>query len=314
MGSSSRTCALVVGGAGFIGSHLIDRLLARGDRVVCVDNLLTGRIQNLAPCLNNSNFTFVEADAGDFSAAERFDEVYYLASPASPVAYKRYPMETLAAGSAGTLRSLEVARECGARYLLTSTSEVYGDPLRHPQSEDYNGNVNPVGPRSMYDEAKRFAEALVTAYAATHGVAVRIARIFNTYGPRMDTHDGRVVPTFIRQALAGEFLTVAGSGDQTRSLCYVDDTVNGLVALMESQETSPVNIGNPHEITILELAQLVLGLCARDRGDVAFVPLPSEDPHRRCPDIARARAALSWSPEIELEQGLRLTIDAMRAG
>jgi dTDP-glucose 4,6-dehydratase len=314
MRQQSQRCALVVGGAGFIGSHLVDRLLARGDRVYCVDNLLTGRVENLAQCEDHPDFTFLQADAADFEIPEPVDAVYYLASPASPRAYRRYPLETLAAGSTGVRHSLDVARRHGARFLLTSTSEVYGDPQVHPQREDYHGNVNPVGPRSMYDEAKRFAEALVTAYSATFGLQTRIARIFNTYGPRMDSEDGRVVPTFVRQALAGEPLTVAGKGEQTRSLCYVDDTVAGLLALLDSDESAPVNIGNPHEITVLELARTVLSLCGRKPDDVVFVPLPPEDPQRRCPDITRATSALSWRPTVGLEQGLRLTIAAARNG
>jgi nucleoside-diphosphate-sugar epimerase len=298
---------LVAGGAGFLGSHLCDRLLARGDRVVCVDDLSTGRRANVAHLLDEPGFTFVEADVTrPIPATGPFDIVCHLASPASPPAYLRRPMETLAAGSEATRLLLERADADGARFLLASTSEVYGDPAVHPQDESYRGNVDPVGPRSVYDEAKRFAEALTMAFHRTRGTDVAIARIFNTYGPRLAPGDGRVVSNFIVQALATAPLTVYGDGTQTRSLCFVDDEVEGLVALLASTLVGPVNIGNPDERTVLDLATRVLRVTG-SRSEIALHPLPADDPTRRCPDITLARRALGWEPTVPLDEGLART-------
>lgn len=314
---------LVAGGAGFIGSHLVDRLLARGDRVVCVDDLSTGRRSNLAHVPGDAAFVFVEHDvaapglaerlAGAVTAlgATRFGAVLHLASPASPPAYLARPIETLTAGSAGTHQLLDLAVRDHARFLLASTSEVYGDPLVHPQTETYHGNVNPIGPRSCYDEAKRYAEALTTAFARVHGLETRIARIFNTYGPRMRADDGRVVTNFVHQALAGEPITIYGDGSQTRSFCHVDDEVTGLLALLDGDEPGPVNIGNPHEVTVRELAELVIELT----GSASVLEqreLPDDDPRIRRPDISLARERLGWEPRVGLVDGLRMTIDAFR--
>jgi dTDP-glucose 4,6-dehydratase len=308
---------LVAGGAGFIGSHMVDRLLERGDDVVCVDDLSTGAREH-ADRPDDAGFAFVERDvtvpglAEALASVGRFDAVVHLASPASPPAYLARPIETLDVGSTGTRALLELARRDGARFFLASTSEVYGDPLVHPQSEDYFGNVNPIGARSVYDEAKRFAEALTMAYARTHGVDVRIARIFNTYGPRMQPDDGRVVTNFIHQAIAGEPITVYGDGGQTRSFCYVDDEVAGLVALLDSDVVGPVNVGNPHEVTIGEFAALVIELCGSSSA-VEHRPLPDDDPRLRQPDISRARELLGWEPTVSLRDGLGRTIAAYRA-
>jgi nucleoside-diphosphate-sugar epimerase len=311
---------LVAGGAGFIGSHLIDVLIARGDHVVCVDDLSSGTLQNTRLHAGDDHYEFVEADVccDDLEGAvrgarnRRFDAVIHLASPASPPVFLARPIATLDVGSLGTRRLLEIARADSSRFLLASTSEVYGDPLVHPQPESYTGNVNPVSERAVYDEAKRFAEALTMAYARTYGLAVRIARIFNTYGPRMQAADGRVVTNFVYQALAGEPLTIFGDGTQTRSFCHVDDEVAGLVALLDSDVTGPINIGNPHELTIGEFAELVIELTG-SRSQLAYRPLPSDDPHVRRPDISLARELLGWEPTIELRDGLRRTIDAYRA-
>jgi dTDP-glucose 4,6-dehydratase len=300
---------LVAGGAGFLGSHLCDRLVARGDRVVCVDDLSTGRRANVAHLLDDSAFSLVEADVTrEIAVAGPFDAVCHLASPASPSAYRRRPMETLAVGSEGTRLLLELADAHGARFLLASTSEVYGDPTVHPQVESYRGNVDPVGPRSVYDEAKRFAEALTMASHRTRGTDVAIARIFNTYGPRLAPGDGRVVSNFMVQALATAPLTVYGDGSQTRSLCYVDDEVEGLLALLSSTVVGPVNIGNPDERTVLDLANRVLQVTG-SRSEITLHPLPEDDPTRRCPDIALARQALGWEPTVPLEVGLARTAD-----
>jgi nucleoside-diphosphate-sugar epimerase len=309
--------ALVTGGAGMIGSHLVDALLARGDRVVVVDNLLTGRRRNLDHLATNPALTVVEADvcaAGNpLLRVGPVDQVYHLASPASPVDFARYPLETLLASAEGTRHALDAARRWGAVLLLASTSEVYGDPEEHPQAETYRGNVNPLGPRSCYDEGKRFAESLVMAYWRVHGVDVRIARLFNTYGPRSRPDDGRVVPTFCVQALTGEPLTIFGSGRQTRSLCYVSDTVRGLLALADAPGLAGevVNLGCPEERTVLEIAEIVAeaagGSCRLDRQ-----PLPVDDPTRRCPDITKARRLLGWEPEVDLEIGLELTLAYFR--
>jgi dTDP-glucose 4,6-dehydratase len=305
--------ALVTGGAGFLGSHLSRSLLDRGWSVVAVDNLTTGRKANVADLAGRPGFTIIEHDATNFVDLEGpLDAVLHFASPASPPDYLARPLATLDAGSAGTRCTLELARAKGARYLLASTSEVYGDPLVHPQPETYWGNVNPVGPRSVYDESKRFAEALSTAYRATYGLDVKIVRIFNTYGPYLRPGDGRAIPNFIAQATAGEAVTVHGDGLQTRSFCYVDDEVRGILALLNSDWSGgPVNIGNPEEQTILDLVKLVLELTG-SRSPVIFGPLPEDDPARRRPDIALAERVLGWRPEIGLTEGVARTVDWFR--
>jgi dTDP-glucose 4,6-dehydratase len=303
---------VVTGGAGFLGSHLCDELIRRGEEVVCVDDLSTGRRANVAGLLGCQGFTLVEADvSSSLPVPGPVDAVLHLASAASPVDYLRRPLETLAAGSEGTRRGLELAAAWGARFLLASTSEVYGDSAVHPQPERYWGNVNPVGPRSVYDEAKRFAEALTMAWQRLGRAEVRIARIFNTYGPRLRPGDGRVVSNFIAQALTGRELTVYGDGLQTRSLCYVDDEVKGLLALLDSDLVGPVNVGNPDEHTVLELAEKIVELCG-SRSPITHHPLPVDDPTRRCPDISRAREELGWEPVVLLEDGLSRTIEWMR--
>ena len=302
---------VVTGGAGFLGSWLCERLLADGARVVCVDSLMTGSRANLCGTLGRDRFRFVEADVCDgLPVDEPVDVVFHLASPASPLHYLRLPLETLRVGSVGTTAALELAERTGARFVLASTSEVYGDPLEHPQHESYWGNVNPVGPRSVYDEAKRFAEATTAAYRRHRAVDTAIARIFNTYGPRMAVDDGRVVPTFVRQALAGEPLTVAGDGTQTRSLCWVDDTVDALVRLAESSDAGPVNIGGDAEMTVLELAHTVIELTGSS-STIEFVPLPQDDPRVRQPDLAEAEGLLGWRPRTPLREGLVTTIEWM---
>jgi dTDP-glucose 4,6-dehydratase len=304
--------AVVTGGAGFLGSHLCESLLARDIEVLCLDNFLTGTPVNVAHLLEHDGFRLVRADVTDYiHVSGPVDHVLHFASPASPVDYAELPIHTLKVGSIGTLHSLGLAKEKGARFLLASTSETYGDPLVHPQPETYWGNVNPVGPRGVYDEAKRFAEAMVTAYRTTHGVDTAIVRIFNTFGPRMRPRDGRAIPTFIRQALLGEPVTVAGDGSQTRSVCYVDDLVEGLIRLLLSGESGPMNIGNPREVTVLELAERVLRLTG-SRSPITFVPRPVDDPTVRQPDITLARRALGWEPEVDLDDGLRRTIDWFR--
>jgi len=303
---------VVSGAAGFIGSHFCDRLLAEGHTVVGLDNYLTGAAQNLAHLVGEPRFSLIEQDITEpFSIAGAVDAVVNMASPASPKDYLDHPIETLAVGSAGTRHMLDLAREKRARFLLTSTSECYGDPEVHPQVESYWGHVNPVGPRSCYDESKRFAEALTMAYHRKHGVATNIARIFNTYGPRMKLDDGRVVPAFLSQALAGAPITVFGSGSQTRSFCYVSDMVDGLCRLMLSEERYPVNLGNPREMTIREFAESIRRLTA-SQSPIEFQPLPEDDPRQRCPDITKARAALGWEPRVTLEEGLRLTVEYFR--
>jgi nucleoside-diphosphate-sugar epimerase len=302
---------VVAGGAGFLGSHLCDFLIARGDSVVCLDDLSTGTAENLAQLEGHERFTFVRTDVSasvEVAAGRQIDGVCNLASPASPPAYLGRPLETLAAGSEGTRRLLELARDHGARFLMASTSEIYGDPEVHPQVESYRGNVDPTGPRSVYDEAKRFAESLTMAMHRTHGVNVGIARIFNTYGPRLSPGDGRVVSNFIVQALRGEPLTVYGDGSQTRSLCFVDDEITGLMALLDSSLTGPVNIGNPDERSMLDLARFVLEVTGSTSG-VVFEPLPTDDPTRRCPDISLAKRELSWEPTTGLREGIERTID-----
>lgn len=304
---------MVAGGAGFLGSHLCDALLARGDSVVCVDNMVTGRPGNVAHLQGRDDFELLEHDVtAPFDVEGDLDAVMNLASPASPKDYYALPIETLDVGSAGTRNLLEIARRNDARFFLASTSEVYGDPHVHPQPEYYWGNVNPIGPRSMYDEAKRFAEALTFAYHRTHGVEVRVVRIFNTYGPRMQPDDGRVVSNFITQALRGEPLTIYGDGRQTRSFCYVDDEIRGFLALLDSHLTGPINIGNPGEFTMLELAELVTELTGNAAG-IVHEPLPSDDPRQRQPDIGQAIGSLGWRPEIDLRTGLTRTIDHFRS-
>ncbi|QKW22930.1 NAD-dependent epimerase/dehydratase family protein [Kitasatospora sp. NA04385] len=301
--------AVVTGGAGFVGSHLCDRLREEGASVVCVDNLLTGSVDNLAARDGDPGFVLDRSDVSEeFDVEGPVDLVLHLASPASPHDYARHPIATLRAGAHGTLNALELARRKGARFLLASTSEVYGDPLVHPQVESYWGNVNPVGPRSQYDEAKRFAEALTTAYRSALGVDTVIVRLFNTYGPRMRPTDGRAVPTFITQALAGQPLTVTGDGAQTRSICYVDDTVSGILAAAAGGHPGPVNIGNPVELSVLELAERIRELCS-STSPVEFVERPGDDPTLRRPDIGLARSAFGWQPVVDFEKGLAMTID-----
>lgn len=307
---------LVAGGAGFVGSHLCDALVARGDRVICVDDYSTGTADNVAQLMGHPRFTLIEHDVvepgldGSVDAilgGERLTAVMHLASPASPPEYLRRPIDTLDVGSLGTRRLLDLARAHRARFFLASTSEVYGDPLVHPQPEEYWGNVNPIGERSVYDESKRFAEALTMAYHRTYDLDVRIVRIFNTYGPRMQPDDGRVVTNFIGQALRGEPLTVYGDGTQTRSFCYVEDEVRGLLALLDGPIVGPVNVGNPNEFTMLELASLVLELTGSS-SEIVHRPLPSDDPKLRRPDIAVAREQLGWEPAIDLRTGLDRTL------
>jgi dTDP-glucose 4,6-dehydratase len=300
--------ALVTGGAGFIGSHLCERLLEEGTRVVCVDNFCTGRAGNVRHLLDDPGFTLKAADLVEpLRLSEHVDVVFHLASAASPVDYMRLPVETLEAGSLGTRHALAVAERDGARFVLASTSEVYGDPLEYPQRESYWGNVNPVGPRSVYDESKRYAESLTMAYHRARGADVGIARIFNTYGPRLRSDDGRVIPTFINQALAGEPLTVAGDGHQTRSVCYVDDTVRGLMALADSDATGPVNIGSDEELTVLSLAEYVRNFTG-SASEIVFVERPADDPVFRRPDLRLAESLLGWRPRIRLREGIRRTV------
>jgi dTDP-glucose 4,6-dehydratase len=301
------TC-VVTGGAGFVGSHLCDHLLARGHRVICIDNLDTGSLRNIDH-IDSSDFEFMNLDITEEVRIEGdVDFVYHLASPASPIDYLRLPLQTLKVGAQGTWHMLGVAKFKRARFLLASTSEVYGDPQVHPQPEEYWGNVNPIGPRGVYDEAKRYAEALTMAYHRQQGVDTAIVRIFNTYGPRMRPHDGRAVPTFLRQALLDRPLTVFGDGSQTRSFCYVDDLVEGLIGLAESGEHLPVNIGNPDEFTLQELAEKVIEATGASSG-IVYEPLPTDDPQVRRPDITKAREILGWEPTTALDEGLRKTVD-----
>ncbi|MGA8746724.1 MAG: UDP-glucuronic acid decarboxylase family protein [Solirubrobacterales bacterium] len=300
------TC-VVTGGAGFLGSHLCEHLLGKGDRVICLDNLETGSLQNIEH-IREPRFEFRNVDITDHvDVPEEVDFVYHLASPASPIDYLRLPLQTLKVGSYGTHHMLGLAKFKRARFLIASTSEVYGDPQVHPQQEEYWGHVNPIGPRGVYDEAKRYAEALTMAYRRQQGLDTAIVRIFNTYGPRMRPHDGRAIPTFLRQALQDRPLTVFGDGSQTRSFCYVDDLIRGIVALAESDAHSPVNIGNPDEFTLLELAKAVVEV-TESRSEIVHEPLPVDDPQQRRPDISRARDLLGWEPQIELRDGLRKTI------
>ncbi|AXI80569.1 NAD-dependent epimerase/dehydratase family protein [Peterkaempfera bronchialis] len=305
--------AVVTGGAGFVGSHLCTALLDRGTQVVCVDDFSTGTPDNVAHLARRDGFTVLRADiCRPFDVDGRIDLVLHFASPASPADYQRLPLHTLDTGSLGTRNALALARTHKARFILASTSEVYGDPLQHPQSEGYWGNVNPVGPRSVYDEAKRFAEALTTADAAVRGTNAAIVRLFNTYGPRMRARDGRAVPTFIRQALAGEPITVTGDGSQTRSLTYIDDTVRGVLALAAADLAGPVNIGNPYELTMVDLARLIIALTG-STSELRYIERPTDDPAVRRPDVALARDKLQWEPLTDPEEGLRRTITWCRA-
>jgi dTDP-glucose 4,6-dehydratase len=300
--------AVILGAAGFIGSHLVDRFLAEGWRVTGIDNLITGTRRNLEHLARDPRFDFVEADiCAPLEVAGPVHAVLDLASPASPIDYLKHPFETLHVGSIGVENALKLAKRAGAPFLLSSTSEVYGDPLEHPQRETYWGNVNPVGPRAVYDEAKRFAEAITMAYRRYEKVDVRVARIFNTYGPRMRLDDGRVVPTFVAQALRGEAITLFGDGSQTRSFCYVEDNVEGIWRLLHSRYQEPVNIGNPHELTIMEFARAVQRLVGR-RVDLVQRPLPEDDPKIRKPDISRAQEILGWEPKVDFDEGMRRTI------
>ena len=303
---------LVTGGAGFIGSHLCEFLVRHGDEVICMDNFLTGSPENLAGLEGRTRFTLVRHNVTEYiDVPGALDWVLHFASPASPRDYLEFPIQTLKVGALGTHNTLGLAKAKRARFLLASTSEVYGDPLLHPQREDYWGNVNPVGPRGVYDEAKRFAEAITMAYHRSHGVDTRIVRIFNTFGPRMRANDGRAIPAFMTQALTGAPLTVFGDGSQTRSFQYITDLVAGIVRLMESPVNEPVNIGNPHEMTLLELAKRILRL-SNSRSEIVFRPLPEDDPKVRQPDITRARRLLGWEPRVDIDEGLRLTLDWFR--
>ena len=309
---SEQPTSVVTGAAGFLGSHLADLLLARGHRVIAIDNFITGSVDNISHLGGNPNFKFILQDVTEFLFLnEPVDYVWHFASPASPIDYLELPIQTLKVGSLGTHKALGLALHKGARFLLASTSEIYGDPLVHPQKEDYWGNVNPIGPRGCYDESKRFAEALTMAYHREHKVETRIVRIFNTYGPRMRLRDGRVVPAFISEALRNEPLTVFGEGKQTRSFCYCTDLIEGIYRLMMSGTSDPVNIGNPTEMTVLEFAREIIR-ATRSRSKITFQPLPQDDPRQRRPDITRARELLLWEPKVKLAAGLAKTIEYFR--
>jgi dTDP-glucose 4,6-dehydratase len=304
---------VITGGAGFVGSHLCERFLAEGDEVDCVDNLLTGNLRNIAHLRDNPKFRFIEHNISEpLQIDGPVDNVLHFASPASPADYLAHPIPTLKVGALGTHNALGLAKAKDARFLLASTSEVYGDPEVHPQREDYWGNVNPIGPRGCYDEAKRFAEAITMAYHRYHGVKTRIVRIFNTYGPRMRLNDGRVLPAFMGQILRGEPLSVYGKGDQTRSFCYVTDLVEGIVRLLRTDFSEPVNIGNPSELTVLELAREILAMIGAPQDHIVFHELPQDDPKRRRPDITRAQQLLGWNPTIDRADGLKRTLDYFR--
>jgi dTDP-glucose 4,6-dehydratase len=304
---------VITGGAGFVGSHLCERFLAEGHEVVCLDNLLTGSRRNIAHLLDNPKFSFLEHDISEAVYIDGpVDNILHFASPASPADYLAHPIPTLKVGSLGTHNALGLAKAKDARLLLASTSEIYGDPEVHPQREDYWGNVNPIGPRGCYDEAKRFAEAITMAYHRFHGVKTRIVRIFNTYGPRMRLNDGRVLPAFMGQVLRGESLTVFGQGEQTRSFCYVTDLVDGIYRLLLSETSDPVNIGNPSEITVLELAKEIMAMVPETKSTIVYRDLPQDDPKRRRPDITRAQTILGWNPTIDRAEGLKRTLDYFR--
>ncbi len=309
---STSPTSVVTGAAGFLGSHLSDLLLARGHRVVGIDNLVTGSVDNIAHLAGNRDFRFIEQDVTEYLFLEGpVDYVWHFASPASPIDYLEIPIKTLKVGSLGTHKALGLAKHKGARFLIASTSEVYGDPLVHPQTEDYWGNVNPIGPRGCYDEAKRFAEAITMAYRQEHSVETRIVRIFNTYGPRMRLNDGRVVPAFVSQALRNEPITVFGKGTQTRSFCYVSDLIEGIYRLMMGKYDLPVNIGNPTELTMLQFAEEIIQ-ATKSKSRIVHKPLPQDDPKQRRPDIARARKYLKWEPQVPLAKGLVKTIEYFR--
>jgi dTDP-glucose 4,6-dehydratase len=310
--TSSRPTSVVTGGAGFLGSHLVDLLLVRGHKVIAIDNLVTGSVDNIAHLAGEQGFRFLHQDVTEFIFLEGLvDYVWHFASPASPIDYLELPIQTLKVGSLGTHKALGLAKNKGARFLLASTSEVYGDPLVHPQTEQYWGNVNPIGLRGCYDEAKRFAEAITMAYHREHGIETRIVRIFNTYGPRMRLNDGRVVPAFISQALQNKPVTVFGDGSQTRSFCYCSDLIEGIYRLMMCDTSLPVNIGNPHEMTVLEFAREIIRVIG-SASKVVFKPLPQDDPKQRQPDITRAKELLGWMPQVPLRKGLKETIAYFR--
>lgn len=309
----AKKVVLITGGAGFIGSHLCDLMLSRGYRVICMDNLITGKIENIGHHLRDKNFSFIEHNVTRYiKVTGRIDYILHFASPASPIDYLKLPIQTLKVGSLGTHNSLGLAKEKRSVFLLASTSEVYGDPLINPQTEIYWGNVNPIGPRGVYDEAKRFAEAMTMAYHRYHGIDTKIVRIFNTYGERMREHDGRAIPNFISQALKGKPVTIYGSGKQTRSFCYVSDMVDGIYKLMLSRVNDPVNIGNQHEMTLAGLAKLIIKLTG-SRSRMVFKELPVDDPRVRCPDISKAKKLLKWSPKVPLEEGLARTLRYFRS-
>jgi len=308
LSTATRPRALITGGAGFLGSHLCERFLAEGYEVICMDNLITGDLQNIEHLFADPYFHFEKRDVTEYiHVVGELDAILHFASPASPIDYLEFPIQTLKVGSLGTHKALGLAHAKQARFLLASTSECYGDPLVHPQSEDYWGNVNPVGPRGVYDEAKRFAEAMTMAYHRFHGVATRIVRIFNTYGPRMRLNDGRALPAFMSQAIEGRPMTVFGDGSQTRSFCYVDDLVEGIYRLLHSDEVLPTNIGNPNEMTILDFARKVMELTGSE-SEITFKELPEDDPKVRRPDIAKARRLLGWEPKVSLDEGLKRTL------
>lgn len=310
--ATSQPTSVITGAAGFLGSHLTDLLLSKGHRVVGIDNLVTGSVANIEHLAGNQNFRFIQQDVTEFLFLDGpVNYVWHFASPASPVDYALLPIQTLKVGSLGTHKALGLAKEKGARFLLTSTSEIYGDPLVHPQTEDYWGNVNTIGPRGCYDESKRFAEAITMAYHRQHKLQTRIVRIFNTYGPRMRLKDGRVVPAFVSQALRGEPITVFGDGKQTRSFCYCSDLIEGIYRLMMSEDPLPVNIGNPHEMTMLEFAREIIAATG-SKSKIIHKPLPVDDPKQRKPDITRARKLLKWEPKVELAEGLARTIEFFR--
>jgi len=305
--------AVVTGGAGFLGSHLCDKLIAEGIKVICIDNLLTGNIENIEHLIGNEDFRFIKHDVTNFiHVPGPVDYILHFASPASPIDYLKFPIQTLKVGSLGTHKALGLAKEKNARFLLASTSEVYGDPVIHPQKEEYWGNVNPIGPRGVYDEAKRFAEAITMAYNRYHGVETRIVRIFNTYGTRMRLNDGRALPAFIAQALKGEDITVFGDGKQTRSFCFVSDLIDGIFKLLMSNEIEPVNIGNPEEITIEDFAKEIIKITG-SKSRIIYTELPVDDPKVRQPDISKAKSILNWEPKISRSEGLRITLNYFKS-